>query len=373
VSRGKVCHITTAHKAFDIRIFHKECRTLAAAGFETVLIAQADGDEVVSGVRIRALPRVQRRIDRVLRLLPAAVRAAIAERADVYHFHDPELMIAGLLLRMRGKRVIYDAHENVPSDILRDKPYLPRWTRWILSRGAALLEWVCGRALSGVVTVSNVIADRFPAEKTILVRNYPRIDEIDAAMPKIPYAARPKVAFFTGGLTEMRYPVEMVTACDLLRDRPDFRLVIVGPSHPSSLAEGLRDVAGWDRVDYRGIVEQGEVRDLLGRTRVGLVLQVPRDDFTDLSTNKVYEYMAASAPVIVSPVASWKRLVEEVGCGIVLEETTAQAVADAIRHLLAHPEEAEAMGRRGRAAVMERFDWTAEGERLVAFYDRLKS
>src|SRR5215469_2066667 len=124
----KVVHMTSVHNALDNRIFRKECRSLAHAGFSVTAIAPSENDAVVDGVTIRAVPREPSRFARMTRTVWNIYREAIRQNADLYHFHDPELIPVGLLLRCARKSVIYDLHEDCPRDILA-KDYLPSWSR----------------------------------------------------------------------------------------------------------------------------------------------------------------------------------------------------------------------------------------------------
>src|SRR5438445_7594562 len=109
----RVCHLTSVHPPFDGRIFRKEIRTLVAAGYSVTLIATGIGDQQVNGVTVRGIPRARKRRERLSKTTTLVYRAALRERADVYHFHDPELIPVGLALKASGHRVIYDAHESV--------------------------------------------------------------------------------------------------------------------------------------------------------------------------------------------------------------------------------------------------------------------
>jgi glycosyltransferase involved in cell wall biosynthesis len=150
----KVAHLTSVHPAGDTRIFYKECRTLARIGYEVVYIVPHDQDEKTDGVRIRAVPRPDNRLERMLRTTRHVYKAALAEDADIYHFHDPELIPYGLLLRIRGKTVIYDVHEDYATSI-GHKAYLPYLFRMPLAR-------IWGRAEKFVTEpLHRVLAERY--------------------------------------------------------------------------------------------------------------------------------------------------------------------------------------------------------------------
>ena len=137
----RAVHMTTVHQPDDVRIFAKQCRTLAALGYDVHLVAaSASGEVVRDGVRARGRrPRLLGERFRMTRTVAQALRTASALDADVYHLHDPELIPAGLMLARGGKRVVYDAHEDLPADIL-DKAWIRPRLRTHVSRPAELLE-----------------------------------------------------------------------------------------------------------------------------------------------------------------------------------------------------------------------------------------
>src|SRR5262245_18997932 len=166
----RIVHLTSVHAADDTRIFWKECLSLAEAGYRVSLVVPEEraGRRQANAVEIVAVKRRSGRFARMLASTFGVAAAGLRQRAAIYHFHDPELIPAGLALRLLGKRVIYDVHEDVPRRILF-KSWIPRNLRRPVAGFASAFEWIAGRALSGIVAATPTIAARFPASRTALV------------------------------------------------------------------------------------------------------------------------------------------------------------------------------------------------------------
>ncbi len=365
----KVVHLTSVHQAFDIRIYYKECSSLAAAGYEVTLIAQHDIDVSIGGVEIHAVPKARNQLERMTRTVIRICRAALNEAASLYHFHDPELIPIGIFLKLLGKRVIYDAHENVPEDILT-KDYLPSsWRKWIAGI-AGMVEHLGAACFDGVISVTPTICRRFPRGKTQLIRNFPMAEELIPLSVK-PHEHRPHHLLYAGRICLERGIKEMVQALGLLPNDLEAKLVLAGTFTPQSLSERVFGMVGANRIDYRGWLARENLRQLLTEARIGLALFLPGPNHTDSYPNKLFEYMAAGIPVIASDFPLWREIVEKAGCGLLVDSLDPQAIAQAIQWLLEHPQEASAMGRKGVAAVATEFNWAKEAENLRQFYARL--
>jgi len=364
----KAVHVTTVHSPTDTRIFHKECCSLVKAGNEVVLLAPNGRDDCRDGVRIVALPIPRGRWDRVMRTLTRAYRSSLTQGGDVYHFHDPELIPAGLLLRLvHRKRVVYDVHEDVPRDIYT-KDYIPGPLRWVLARLMQGVEWLAGRLVSGVSAATQPIGARFPAGKTAVVQNFPRTEEL-VPNQDIDYGKRENVIAYVGGLARIRGTLELVDAMEHVPRRYQARLELAGVFQPEAMQGEASRRPGWKAVSYLGWLDRVGIAEVLGRARIGIVTLHPITTYLDAQPVKLYEYMAAGLPVIASDFPNWREVIDGVGCGLLVDPLDPRQIYDAIEWLFDHPEEAEAMGRRGRGAVLEKYNWRAEEQKLFALYD----
>ena len=163
----KVCILTTVHPPFDGRIFHRAAKTLADSGYNVTLIATHDRCETVDGIRIIPLAKRTTRLSRMFGTFRVIV-LAIKEKADFYHFHDPELLPTGMLLKLlTNAKVIYDVHEDVPEQIL-DKD----WIRNVLMRNLIavivnFMEQLGALLFDGIVVATLDIGNKFNTSKTI--------------------------------------------------------------------------------------------------------------------------------------------------------------------------------------------------------------
>jgi glycosyltransferase involved in cell wall biosynthesis len=292
-------------------------------------------------------------------------RTALSEKADVYHFHDPELIGVGLLLRLLGKRVVYDVHEDVPKQIL-SKHWIRPILRPSIAKATSIIEFATTLLFDGIVAATPAIAKRFPGNKTVTVQNFPILDKGFIA-PGNSYAARPLTVAYVGAMNAVRGVREMVQAMILLPKRFNATLVLAGTFDPELETE-VRDMQKLGCVDFIGWQSQQRVRDLLGNARAGLVLFHPVPNHMEAQPNKLFEYMQAGIPVVASDFPLWREIVNSCNCGLLVDPLDPKAIADAIQWLLEHPTEAEAMGARGMRAVNYEYNWNSEEKTLLSLY-----
>jgi glycosyltransferase involved in cell wall biosynthesis len=367
-------HLTTVHPRSDTRIFVKEARTLAASLPHRVMLLVADGlgdlEPSPGGVAVRDLGDPgPRRLNRLLQGSLKALEAIAQIKPDVVHFHDPELIPVGLLLRLKGHKVIYDVHEDVPRQILT-KYWVPVFVRHPLAWMMSAAEWLGSRLFTAVVSATPTIADRFPDHKTTTIYNYPLLAEM-ATSKSVPYQDRQPSFAYVGVIEDVRGITEIVEALEGLGDVEGVSLELAGQFAPASYQHTLRGLNGWRAVHYCGYLSRAEVGDILGRVRAGLVIHHPIPNEIDALPIKLFEYMSAGLPVIASDFPPIRAIVEGTGCGLLVDPLDRADITRAMRWVVEHPREAEAMGERGRQAVHSVYNWNTEAVKIVDLYRRI--
>lgn len=364
----KICHMTSVHGAEDVRIFHKECVSLAKAGYETYLVQRGESYEK-TGVHIVGVGDIP--VSRCKRMTEGAKKvyeAALAIDADIYHFHDPELLPYGLKLKRKGKKVIFDSHEHTAEAIL-EKIWLSPMVRmpiyWLFS---AYQSYVC-RRLDAVVTVTPHMVDYFKQRNpnTGMVANYPIFSEDRPSRVAEPSRA----IVFAGGISEQWNHTRIIQA---LEQVPVCRYCLYGFGEETYL-EQLRALPAWEQVDFFGRVPHSEIPEKLAHCAIGAAILTPgRNTGHQLGTmgnTKIFEEMMSGLPIVCTNFTLWHEFVEHYHCGICVAPENVDEIADAIRYLLDNPEEARQMGENGRRAVKEKFNWGVEEKKLIDLYEKI--
>ena len=365
----KVVHLTSVHPALDTRIFQKECRSLAAAGYNVVLVAPNDDSQTVDGVRIRGIPKTRGRYRRMTQTVCQIYRVACQENADLYHLHDPELLPLVPLLRRRGKVVIFDMHETYPKQILT-KSWIPRWLRRPTAAAMRLVESLILTNLP-VVFAADCVAKDYPwIRKNTTVLNVPLHREMNTIIS--PRHEEPTLGYL-GCINPLRSSITMLEALAELKDAgltPRFEFIgnIQGINHGNELQTLVR-LLRLSNVSFRGYTPPREAWNLAARWHVGLCLLKSSPNNMFAIQTKIYEYMTLGIPVLVASLPGCKQLVESMNCGLAVDPDNPKAIADAIRWFLEHPTEAAEMGKRGKEAVDNHYNWDHEASKLLKFYE----
>lgn len=368
----KVCHMTSVHAPEDGRIFLKECASLAQAGYDTYLVERgATYDK--NGVHIVGVGDFKgNRLQRMSTLTELVYEAALKINADIYHIHDPELLLYALKLKKKGKIVIFDSHEYY-SDQIRNKPYLPKGISSIIANIYELYEnYVCKRIDAVIIPClkNGVHPFQGKCKRVITLNNVPMLEELyNHYDPKI--EKYPNSICHIGSLTENRGITEVIKAAYL----SNTTAYIAGVFSPTEYQKKIESMPESCAMKYLGKLDRKQVLELLQHCQIGLatIHNVGQYNQFDNLATKCYEYMALGIPVIFTKAKYNEKINEIYKIGLCVDAENEHEIVGAIRYLLEHQEEATAMGENGRKAIREAFNWEIEKGNLLNLYIDLLS
>jgi glycosyltransferase involved in cell wall biosynthesis len=362
----KICQISTVHPLNDNRVFHKECKSLAQAGHEVTLIITHDRNETIDGVNIVGLKKRKNRFFRMLCGSSEALRYAFREKADVYHFHDPELIPMGMVLKLMGKKVIYDVHENTSQQMLNKEWMGSMLKRRIASALMIFFEWLSKISFDTIIVARPDIAKHWNSSKVHTVINAAVLATIDNA-PDVDTKKTKPVVIYAGGLTRIRGTRQLIEAMELVGNRAE--LWLLGNWDVENFKRECENLTGWRYVRFLGYKSVQEVYSYMKKCDIGIVTFLPAPNHLTTLPNKPFEYMACRLPVIMSNFEYWQEIFGE--CALFVNPYDAEDIAEKILHLLDNSNEAKKLGDKGRELIEEEYNWEAEQGKLLDIYKKV--
>ncbi|MBN2852669.1 MAG: glycosyltransferase [Clostridia bacterium] len=365
---NRVCHISIVHKKNDIRIFHKECVSLAKAGYEVIYISQGTHDDVESGVKLTGF-QAQHNRNRLTRFLFSGrkiVKFALAQNAYIYHIHDPELIRFSKLIKRAGCKVVYDSHENSPLQIY-EKEWIPKVLRPLV---AAMVDWIEMKYIKYcdlIFAVADSTCERFKdyADKVIKLENLPIKKEFENIDIDYDKKSENNVFCYSGAIWKER---GLLNTCFSFEKIKNVSLEIAGRIDIDPLDEFIASLPS--NVSYLGYLNRKGVMKVYEKSMAGLCLFNPYPNNMIDPPTKIYEYMASGIPTICSNFKSMEEVVLTYDCGISVNPNNREEIESAIIYLSSHKDEVKRMGQNGLKAINEILNWEIHEKVLIDAYRR---
>lgn len=365
----KICHITSVHPRYELRILKKQCVTLAQNGYDVTLIVNDNkGDEVFEGVKIIATGfSPKNRLDRFLNSRKYILKKARSIKADVFQLHDPDLLLIVKRLKKTGAKVIFDSHENYP-DQISCKPYLPKFISKIIAKIFIVIEKSTFKKCDGLITVNERIKGRLERinNNTVIITNYPfkYNDNID-------FNNKQRKVCFAGGVNKTYNHENIIKAIEGIED---ITYELAGQATKEYINE-LKRLGGYNKTNFYGRISFDEVQRIYHSSLVGLVIHYSKLyqplQFGGIGVIKLFEFMEAGLAIVCSNYSIWKEIIEENKCGIAVDPGNVNEIRDAVQYLLDNRDAAINMGKNARKAFLEKYNWDSQAETLLDFYRKL--
>lgn len=360
--QARVCQLSSVHIRSDVRVFYKQCVSLEKAGYKVhLVVADSKGNELKNGVRIHDIGKAKGRLQRMLSAPLKLFFKALALRANIYQIHDPELIPLAIALKLfTRKPVIYDIHECYPEMFLH-KEYLKPWQGKLLSLGIRLLEKLAISILDRGIAATEHIAGQF--KDVFILHNYPLLSEWQS-VPESPERHNKSDICYLGNITRERGITQLIRALEYV----DCTLHLAGGYEPPSYREELINLPGFSKVKEYGYINRAQAAELLGSCALGVVLFDKSPNHLYSLSTKMFEYMAAGLPILVSDLPANMKLLDSAACGRYIDPSEPQEIAKAIKELLNDPAALAEMGAKGKELINTRLSWEAEMPAFLELY-----
>lgn len=371
----EICHVASGFLRDDARIFDRQCGSLVDKGYKvTLLVNDGHNDEYLNGVYIKSHSFTSKsRLFDIIFAKKYFIGSALEVNADVYHLHGPELIPLGIALKNRGKIVIYDAHEDLPRDIL-EKKAVPFLLRPLVSFASSLYLSYTLRKFDHILSVTPHIVDRLKgiAKNVTLITNFPRIGSyIDFTFSD--YMSRDNVVCYSGTVYSYSNQENMI---NIVKSNSKVNYLVVG-FMDLKFRENLLALKGNStRINFLPRVSKNNLSLLFNKCTIGYVLYdyVMNLGFKvgSFGTNKLFEYMIAGLPIICTDFYLWKNIIDKYNCGIYVPPNNPALLESAVNFLIANKKIAYEMGQNGRRAIFNEFNWDIEQKKYLNIFSTIE-
>lgn len=357
--------VNAGHKPLDTRIFHKEAKSLQQAGWEVEIIIPHTEDFIKDNIQIISVPLPKKGWEQLIKCpWKIFLKALKQEKHSVFHLHDSELLLVGIALKLSGRKVIYDAHEDTPLQISYQH-WIPSLIKIPYTWFYRILEKLAGWWFDAIIVAEPVIAKYFPAKKVTLLRNFPIAHSFKLERK---YHEHNDQLVYVGLLSKPRGVVEMLEGYRLASEKIKIDFVLGGKFAPASLEKELLSKY---KVEYRSWLPYDEMISALFSSKIGIIVPHPIERYKTNYPVKLFEYMAAGLPVIASREGESAGFVRENNAGILVDPLSEVEISQAIITLTNDQVMADEMGQRGRKMIFEKYNWEKESGKLIELYRKL--
>jgi len=372
----KVCHIISGFYRNNERIFWKQCRSLVHAGYDVTLLTNDGGkEETVAGVKIVATGfTFSNRFQRILLSKELNYKKVLEINPDIIQIHEPAFIPLGLKFIKHGKKLIYDSHEDFPRQIL-EKDWIPGLLRRPLSKLAEIYFIRTLKKYDAVIAVTPHIAESLKkaSNNVHCVTNYPIVDNSMGIPSLDEYLRRDNLLCYAGTVYTCSLQDRIITA---IKGLHNLNYTIVGNIDDDYKAYLLSNF-DTQNVNFKDHVPREKLMDIYKNATIGMAIfdYLPNVGYKmgTLGSNKFFEYMCFSLPVICTDFILWKKIIDKYKCGICVKSNNIDEIRSAVKYLIENKEEAYQMGQNARRAILEECNWDTQEKIYLDVINKLSA
>lgn len=369
----KICIFTTGHNALDDRIYYKQALSLKKVYKDITIIAPDDREIYYeNGIKIVGVKKPNSIKERFI-LTRLVVEKAIEEKADIYHFHDFELIYTAPKIKkyLPNCKIIYDVHEHYPDMVSMSKK-MPKILRPFAIKLVDKSEAYISKKFDYIITADDAVKERFNNfnKNVDVVYNFSEFNTSSINVDKV------YDVIYQGGITIERGLMQVIMAIEKLKlYKNDIKMIFVGPfgdkDSEARATSYIRERKLANNIIFTGKVSHSDVELYIRKSRIGIVTLLPLPKYYKNIPIKQFEYMSCGIPVIGSNLPPIKKFVQKYDAGIIVDPTNVEEIAAAIKKLIENQELCSRLGANGVKAVEEEYNWSTMEEKLYKIYKSL--
>lgn len=298
---------------------------------------------------------------------------------DVIHVHDLPLAKVGYEAKCKfGVQFVLDLHENWPV-LLQLSAHTNTFLGKLLSSNQQWVKYekeMCGLADRIIVVVdeakTRICALDVAPEKVTVVSNTLNIDQFDPIERK-EFKTDKFRMLYVGGINYHRGIQYVIQAISLLKKKGiEVQFDLVGDGrHLDVIKRMIEELQVKDNVVVHGYKHYTQICDLYESANVALIPHVKSGHTDNTIPHKIFQYLYAGIPMVVSNCDPLVRIVNETHSGVCYRYDCPEELADIIAEFYEHPDKLKDYICEGRKAVVEKYNWKVDGTRLVNLYQQL--
>ena len=369
---ARILMASSVHPWNDVRIYYKEAQSLARFADVRLLAVQNRASSQVpnGGVTVELLPASGPQPGKVasallrIRRIGMIMRSVLNRKYDVFHFHDLELIPAGWLAKLRGKKVIYDVHEDYKST-MEIREWLPRPFVWVLGVVGRAFERLSLRVFDHFILAEMAYRDIFPSQRCQVVLNYFPAATCHQPTPRDNH--QPLKLVYSGALTAARGAVDMLVAVKRVRrEGINVTLDLFGNAVGAQVMELIQEGQSKGWLAYHGFLPYPILMKELPQYHVGLSPLRDHLNYRYSLPTKLLDYMAAGLAVVASNLPRTAEIAGDTACAVLHEPGDTEELQQCIRALLHEPTRLKLAQSGGHA--ISRYSWATQEQALFQLY-----
>ena len=363
--KTNICHISSVGNPLDGRVFFKQCCSLKSMGYSVTYISKFSTSGIVEKSGIEWIPLSSSKF-RIVRMFWVSfvqvLYYSLKTKACIYHFHEPEIIPAMIILKLLNKRVVYEIHENYEGSI-STKPYIPnKILRILIAKVYTRIENLCIKMFDGFILARPDLTEKIPSDQhKQIICNFP----IYKNVPKKKYYSKIKTdVIYVGQITKIRGILELIQAFDFL---DNIQLQLLGWFENQLFKDKCYSLPSWEKVRYLGICNANQVTNYINNADIGIVNFLPHPNHMTTLATKPFEYMMCGLPMILPDFPYWKRFFSN--SAIYADPCNPESIANSIKKLSFNKNLMKKMGYENSKKIKDKYRWDIEFKKIPKFYE----